>query len=181
MDLKSVAIGIAIIILTSFVIINGIGLIYPSVEYEDYCNIEKPAVYETEQLCVAEGGKWNPVSPYEKAPSQPLITGYCDTEFYCRQTYEDASQARSRYIFFIALPLGIIILILGAVFFGLESVGVGLMGGGIVTLIYGAGGYWRYAQQWLRFLLPLIGLIVLIYFAYWFNKRSNKSIRKKRR
>lgn len=86
-----------------------------------------------------------------------------------------------KHVFYLALPIGIVVLVAGAVFFGLESVGAGLMGGGIVTLIYGAGGYWQYAQNWLKFLLSLAGLIIVIYFAYWFNKRSEKPVKKKRR
>ena len=59
--------------------------------------------------------------------------------------------------------------------FSLESVGAGLMGGGIGTLIYGAGGYWEYAEDWIRFLSSVIGLVVLIWFAYWWNKKSSEN------
>jgi hypothetical protein len=182
MNLKNIAIGIAIIILTSFVTIYGIALLYPQLDYNDYCNNSKQGVlYDSEQACVIAGGKWNSVQPYETVPSSKPVTGYCDTEFYCRQDYEDAMKKHFRQVFYVALPLGIAILIAGAIFFGLESVGAGLMGGGIVTLIYGAGGYWQYAENWLKFLLSLAGLVIVIYFAYWFNKRSKKSAKKSSR
>lgn len=168
MDLKNVAIGIAIIILTSFVTIYGMDLLYPQVDYNTYCNMSNNVFINNSQQCVAAGGFWNP----SMAAPKPVDSGYCDLQYYCSQAYNTASEARSRHIFFVALPLGIVIIVVGAIFFGLESVGAGLMGGGIVTLIYGAGGYWRYAQQWMKFGLSLLGLVAVIYFAYWFNKRK---------
>ena len=71
----------------------------------------------------------------------------------------------------VALPLGIIIIIIGAFVFGLEAVGAGLMGGGVGTILYGVGGYWRYSADLMKFLLSLVGLIVVIYVAYWFNHK----------
>ena len=64
------------------------------------------------------------------------------------------------------------IITLGAFFFSLEAVGAGLMGGGIGTLIYGVGGYWRFAGDFLRFSLSLVGLVALISLAYWFNSKD---------
>lgn len=179
MDLKSVAIGIAIIILTSFVTVYGIALLYSEPEYEDYCSqIKTTEIIETEQRCLEIGGQWNGNADY---PKETGINGYCDRDFTCRQEYETAMKEHYKKVFYVALPIGIIIIVIGAVFFGLESVGAGLMGGGIFTLIYGAGGYWQYAQNLVKFLLSLAGLIAIIYFAYWFNKRNNKQIGKKRR
>lgn len=180
MNLKNIAIGIAIIILTSFVTIYGIALLYSQPEYEDYCNNTKPVSYETEQTCIIAGGKWNSIQPYETIPPEKPVTGYCDTEFYCRRDYDAAMKKHFKQVFYVALPIGVVVIIVGAVFFGLESVGAGLMGGGIVTLIYGAGGYWQYAENLLKFLLSLAGLIAIIYFAYWFNKRGEKKSKRKK-
>ncbi|MFH1311047.1 MAG: hypothetical protein ABIH65_01435 [Nanoarchaeota archaeon] len=87
---------------------------------------------------------------------------------------------RSKKVFFLALPVGIAIVALGAFFFGLETVGVGLMGGGIGTLIYGSGAYWPYTLNWIRFLISLIGLVILIWLAYYFNKKFGKKKSSKR-
>jgi hypothetical protein len=59
-------------------------------------------------------------------------------------------------------------------FLGLISkfVGVGLMGGGIGTLIFGVGEYWSYADNWLKFIISLIGLIAIIGITYWFNSKN---------
>jgi membrane protein implicated in regulation of membrane protease activity len=73
-------------------------------------------------------------------------------------------------VFFIALPLGIVIIAIGAIVFGLEFVGAGLMFGGVGLIIYGVGGFWRFAQDWLKFTLSAIGLVIVIYLGYRFNK-----------
>ncbi|MEK6741581.1 MAG: hypothetical protein AABX68_00125, partial [Nanoarchaeota archaeon] len=77
-------------------------------------------------------------------------------------------------IFITALPLGIVIIFLGAVVFGLEAVGAGLMAGGIAVMIYGAGSYWRFTDDWLKFLLSLAGLIIVIWMSYYFNRKFGK-------
>jgi len=180
MNLKNIAIGIAIVILTSFVAIYGIDLLYPQTNYNDYCNESTNIFVNNSQQCIEANGYWVLYGAQVKASSPLEANGYCDLQYYCRQDYDNATQARSTRVFFVALPLGIVVIVAGAALFGLESVGAGLMGGGIVTLIYGAEGYWRYAQQWMKFGLSLLGLIAVIYFAYWFNKRSEKINKKGR-
>jgi len=69
------------------------------------------------------------------------------------------------------LPLGIIIIAIGALVFGLEFVGAGLMFGGVGIIVYGVGGFWRFAQDWLKFSLSAVGLVILIYLAYLMTKK----------
>ena len=38
----------------------------------------------------------------------------------------------------------------------------------------GTDGFWRFADDWLKFLLSLVGLVVLIWLAYYFNKKFEK-------
>ena len=174
MTIKTWVIGIAIMIVAIFVVVYGINTFYPSPQFNDFCNEDNfGKLIDNETSCVADGGKWFP-NPAEPLDNGKIIEGYCDLEYYCRQDYDDASKARSRIIFFIALPLGIIIIALGAFLFSLEAVGAGIMGGGVGTILYGIGGYWNYTENWLRFLLSLIGLVILIFFAYWMNKKYKK-------
>ncbi len=176
MHIKNVVIGIAIIILTISVAIYGISTFYPEPDYSDYCddfryNIE---INNSEQ-CDAAEGKWNEFNgpkPVEGAE------GYCNLNYYCEQEYSEVSEKRSKIIFLIAVPLGILVIILGALVFGLEAVGAGLMGGGVGIILYGVGGFWRFAQDWLKFLISLIGLVILIWFSYWFNEKSMKKGKK---
>jgi len=175
MKLRDIILGIAIMILTIFVVVYGISVFYPGVEYSDFCNEFKTAeIVETQERCEQIGGQWNAYEEEIRCVTTPCPQGYCDRDFTCRENYEDAQETRSRIIFFIALPLGIALLVLGGFVFGLEAVGAGLMGGGIGTILYGAGGYWAYSTDVLRFILSLLSLAAVIYLAYWFNKKSGK-------
>jgi len=67
----------------------------------------------------------------------------------------------------------------GAMIFGLEIVGAGLMLGGTGIIVYGTGTYWRFTDDWMKFAISLVGLVVLIGVAYWFNKNNWNIWRKK--
>ena len=183
MSVKNLVIGIAIIILTISVVVYGVNTFYSSPEYSDFCEEFKTVqVIETKEQCDAIVGKWNAdIVPRPVVEGEKIIEGYCERDYTCREEYEDARQKYSRNVFFIALPLGILIIVFGAVFFGLEFVGAGLMGGGVGTILYGIGGYWRYNENWLRFILSLVALIVLIWFAYWFKNNRSKGKKKRKK
>jgi hypothetical protein len=181
MKVKEIILAIAIIVLTIFVTFYGINTLFPSPDYNNFCKPDRVSgIVNTTEKCDSVGGRWNPTYYNEPAPAKDSALGYCDVDYTCRQEFDLASKYRSRNVFFLALPIGIAIIALGAFFFGLESVGAGLMGGGIGTLIYGSGAYWPYSENWLRFLISLIGLILLIWLAYFFNKKFGKK-RKKRK
>lgn len=167
MAIKNTLLGLAIIILTLFVVVYGIHTFYPSSEYEDYCSPANEFV-SSEDKCLELGGNW--VS-YNSLKSTD-VEGYCDQNFYCNEKYNLAREDYAKNIFFITLPLGIFILLLGGYFFHLTVVGAGIMGGGIGTLLYGVFGYWSYGEDWLKFVLSLIGLILLIWFVYWLNRKK---------
>ena len=172
MDVKNIILGIAIMILTIFVTVNGIGIFYPKAEYNDFCGEFKTAeVIQTQERCEEIGGKWE---VYDGVRLVEGEEGFCDRDFTCRQDYEDAREERAKKVFYIALPLGILILLIGGFFFNLEAVGAGLMGGGVGTIVYGAGAYWQYGGYLFRFIISLLGLVAVIFLAYWFNKKFGK-------
>jgi len=173
MSLKNVVIGIAIIILTIFVAVYGINTFYSSPEYEDFCDEIKPVkIINDSEKCMEIGGKWN---VYESLrPAEVDTKGYCDVDFNCREEYDLAREVYSRNLFLITLPLGIIIIVLGTLMFKLEAVGAGLMGGGVGIVLWGVGGFWNFADDWLKFLLSLVGLLILIWLAYYFNRKFGK-------
>jgi hypothetical protein len=175
MKIKDVLFAIAILVLTIFVSYYGINMFYPSPNYDNYCGkYSAPAqkIIETQTECENLSGNWIP--QHIECIKAPCPQGYCDFYSQCSKDFDSAQKERSRNVFFIALPLGILIVVLGAWFFGLEAVGSGLMGGGIGTLIYGSGAYWPYTENWVRFLLSLVGLIALIWFAYFLSRRKGK-------
>tara|TARA_Y100000310_G_scaffold330362_1_gene401863 strand:+ start:3563 stop:4102 length:540 start_codon:yes stop_codon:yes gene_type:complete len=172
MSLKNIVLGIAIIILTISVAVYGINIFYDKPEYKDFCGEFKTAeVIDTKERCEVIGGQWNEDGIPRKIEGTD-VTGFCDRDYTCRMELESAQQKYSRNIFLFSLPLGIIVIAMGAFVFGLESVGAGLMGGGVGIILYGVGAFWRFADEWLKFVLSLIGLIAVIYLSYWFNSKN---------
>lgn len=165
--IKNFVIGVAIFILTIAVGIYGINAIYgPEPQYDKYC----PSLI-TQQECLNFGANWT-TYPNVNEPGKPLGSdGYCDVYSACKDPLEAAQKVHERNVFFIALPLGVIVIALGALVFGLESVGAGLMAGGVGIIIYGVGGFWRFADDWLKFAISLVGLVLVIWLAYYFNKK----------
>ena len=172
MNLKNIVLGIAIIILTISVAVYGINIFYDKPEYRDFCGEFKTAeIIDNQERCEAIGGQWNEEG-IPRRIDDITITGYCDRDYTCRMEYESAQEKYSKNIFLIALPLGIIFIAVGAIVFGLEAVGAGLMGGGVGIILYGVGAFWRFADDWLKFILSLVGLIAVIWLAYWFNSKN---------
>ena len=176
MHLKNIVIGLAIVILTTFVVVYGIQTFYERPEYSDFCEeFKTPKLLDTQEACEAEGGQWNDYGARPiRAVEENEATGYCDRDFTCRALYDDARESYSKTLFIITIIVGIILIALGGALFELEAVGAGIMGGGIITLIYGAGSYWQYAGDAFRFILSIIGLILVIFLAYWLNNRQKK-------
>ena len=54
------------------------------------------------------------------------------------------------------------------------------MGGGVGVILWGVGNFWEFADNLLKFILSLAGLIVVIYFAYYFNRRFDKKHKRER-
>lgn len=175
--IKNVVLGAAIFILTLFVGIYGMSTLYgESPKYEIYC----PQNLTTITSCHDFGGTWMNTTqdPYSAKPIPPAREsgvsseiGYCNVYIVCQPKFESAEKLYYKKLFLTSLPFGIVLIALGAFVFGLESVGAGLMIGGIGIIIYGTGSYWRFTDDWLKFTLSLIGLIILIWLAYYANKK----------
>ena len=175
LNLKNIIFGIAIFILTIFVGIYGLSTLYgESPKYGDYC----PENLYNQTTCENEGGVWIDntqlvADTRGNVKPVPVEGGYCQYDYTpCQKNFEDAEEKYFRKIFLTALPLGIMIILAGALISGLESVSAGLMLGGVGMIVYGTGTYWRFTDDWVKFVLSLAGLVVLIWAAYWFNKKE---------
>lgn len=169
MKIKNLILGFAIFILTLSVGVYGITSIYGKApDYNKYC----PQIMN-EKECVDFGGTWNNYSAPEMN-SKPIPGGYCDVYQRCQKDYDSAREKYSEKIFYSALIAGIVILIIGAFAFALEAVGAGLMAGGVGILIYGVVGFWEFADNWIKFILSLIGLGIVIWASYFINKKYKK-------
>ena len=176
MDIKNLVLGIAIFILTMFVGIYGINTFYGKApDYNTYCPNVVP---QNPSECIKANGTWinytdSAMAAEKMAASLNSPTGYCDVYTYCQKQLEKVEEPYYKGVFIIAIPLGIFIIAIGALVFGLVSVGGGLMFGGVSIIIYGAGSYWRFANDIMKFSLSLAGLVVLIGLAYYANYKWN--------
>jgi hypothetical protein len=189
---KHIILAVAISVVLVFFIGFGIASFYPVPKYEDFCGEAKIADYSSQELCESANGKWTQTDFARPIPEklesnqllctklsekdnaltlncesreQILNTGYCDIDFYCREGYQDTSEKYNRNVFIIATGIGIIALIVG-VALNLASVSAGLMGGGILSIIYGTIRYWSDLPDYGRFIILGITLVILIWLGY---------------
>ena len=174
-SVKNIIFGIAIFILAMFVGIYGLSTLYGEApEYKDYC----PENLINQTMCESEGGSWvesTQLVTDARGETKPVPVGggYCQYDYTpCQKELENAEEKYFKKIFLTALPLGIVIILAGALILSLESVSAGLMLGGVGMVVYGTGTYWRFTDDWLKFVLSLAGLIILIFAAHWFNKKE---------
>lgn len=136
-------------------------LIFPQVNYEDFCPINQPSP-ATESACTQMGGVWNPVPmPDKTAPQAP--SGFCDLTSKCQKPYEAAMQQHQMWVFTFMVGAGVLSLIIGVLPIGSSIVSSGLSYGGVLAFIIGSVQYWSQAGNWLRLAIATVALIALIY------------------
>jgi len=156
---KKVIISIGIAILFVMFIAYAIESFYPSPTYEKFCpDIDKPIL--TQEECQANNGTWQ---QYPK-PTE-FEEGYCDTYSNCYEDYRKASEPYNRNVFFIAISLGLIVLILSFIPI-LETVSLGFMSGSILLIIYGTIRYWGSLSNIWKTIMIGFALAVLIWISY---------------
>jgi len=178
-EIKENILALAIAVIFVFFIGVGIKTFYDLQDESKYCNIDYSANVSTENLCIGAGGKWNVFSP---SPPKGDIQGYCDVGFYCRETYQKMTDVYNRNVFIIACVIGILVIFV-SLLLKKEAVKTGLMGGGVLTIIYGIIRYWTAMQSWVRFIALGVVLIFLIWIGYkkieeGQNAKSKKSTEK---
>jgi len=78
---------------------------------------------------------------------------------------EKAEKRFQRHLFFVAVPLGIIAIVVGA-FLSIQAIGTGLMFGGIFSVCDGYFNYWYELADPLKFASMLIAFVVLLFVGY---------------
>lgn len=161
-NFKSFIIGLGIFILFALVLWQGIQVFYPYSEYTQFCReIKSQELINSSEQCVAVGGQWN---PYNDPYSEVKPIGYCDQDFTCRKSFEEAEKNHSEYVFLISILVGILCLIIGFLIINIEPVGSSLLASGIWAIFYGTVVNWRNFTELWRFLLLVFALGLLIFF-----------------
>lgn len=160
---------VAIAVVLTLFVAYGISVFYEAPKYEKFCGVEPKPVYLNETSCNASEGKWNP--NYYPCPAEAngisgkCAEGYCDADFTCRKEFDLRNEVYNRNVFVVSLFLGLVLMILG-ITLKLESVSVGIMGGGALVIFYGVMRYWGELGKYWRLLLLGLVLATLIWIGY---------------
>ena len=164
---KTVLLAISIALVLAFFIGYGINTFYNVPKYEDFCEgslIRK--IITTEEDCLEAGGQWSVNPETDIVEGKTTIEGFCNPDYTCRKEFEDAREKYQRNFFIISVILGLIAVVLGGIFLKLESVSSGIMGGGILIMIFGTLQYWGNLADIGRFIILGIALAVLMWVGY---------------
>ena len=187
--LKKTILGIAIALLLVFFIGYSVNTIYESPQYEDFCGERMEFKQSsTRAECEAENGRWNGQDSPKSVSSQLTCTkiseegdnirldcvsgegresfGFCDFDYNCREDYDNAREPHARISFIVLMILGIVAIVVGGLLLNVEAVGAGIMGGGVLTLIYAAIRFWGSIPDYARLLVLGSALGVLIWLGY---------------
>lgn len=169
-DLKQIAVAIAVAILFALFIILLTDLVYEEPKYSDYCEngfkpipvtpIEKPCYEygEEYQQCVREGG----VVRWALNESDCRIFDRCD---FCNLEYQDARKVYTRNVFLIAGIIGLASIFIGTLW-KIEFLGTGFMFGGIILLFYATVRFFGDADKLLRVIIVFAELLIVIWIGY---------------
>jgi len=161
------------VLLASFVAL-GIEAFSEEPNHQDYCSgvtreIQVEACPTTEYDQKTDYMCWcNP-----KIEGQKEICTMTSPEWQqCYSQYQEAVDKYNFTIFIVLMAVGVICLIAGAMKFGPESIGGGIMFGGIITLIHGIIRYWSEMNDIMRFIAVGIALGIVIWIGYKIIERE---------
>jgi uncharacterized protein (DUF983 family) len=171
MDAKRVAMVIGITVLLPLFLGLFVDAVYQEPTYDKYCGynnyrpypakVDQNCTYQpvpAENQCSRDGGM--PVYNYTEKGCQVYDT--CD---FCNKQFNDAQQEYNRNIFFILLPVGLIIVILG-IYLMIDYLGAGLMFAGLITMFYATIRYFSDMSKVLRALVVLAELLIIMWIGY---------------
>jgi len=163
---KSWILGIIIAVVFVMFCAYGTNLLYKSPEYNQYCRVTPYPYYEniTKPICEAGNGTW--VQQNIECVKAPCIQGYCDYYSKCQTEFDKADKNYSQNLFIISLIFSLIVIGIAMFFIKVESVAGGLMLGSLFFIIYGTARYWRFMENWGRFIILGLALAGLIYIGY---------------
>ncbi len=163
--------GVAIAFLSVFFVAYAVYLFYDEPELTDYCKDIRPfiQVNSCENYSINQTDDRFPqrCSCFEVDQSgnkrcEAPNPAYND----CNSEYEDARETHSRTSFIILVVVGLILILFGGLKSKVEVVRSGVMGGGVLTLLYAAIRYWGSIQDYARLIILGIALFLLIWIGY---------------
>lgn len=141
---KKFALGFGIAIIFPMMIHYGVSTFVPKPKWQDY---RVQGYYNYQDSTPEEKAKYN--AERERLEKERRIK---------ERRFQKA-------LFSVAVPLGIIAIIIGA-FLSIQAIGTGLMFGGIFSICDGYFNYWSELSAALRFMSLLVAFVVLIFVGY---------------
>jgi hypothetical protein len=161
MKLKHKLLSLAIAIVLVFFIGYGIELFIDNPRYDDFCPVDVNGIRDA-AACSAAGGEWQDGEGIARPVPE---RGFCGETKACRDSFQNARNAHDKVVFIVAVIGGIAALVSGFILKH-ESVTNGLVGGGILSILYGTIRYWEHADELLKFVLLGLTLGLLIWVGY---------------
>ncbi len=172
------AIGIAIIF--AVFVSYALHVIYEPPTNDSYGGNKCYTEFNCQQKIYDCQGQYNYTSPNYTQNYNNCYTIITQSEEYknCQEQFtkcsEDAQKHSARYVhsrnsFYILMVIGIIAIITGILLTGLEGIGSGLMGGGILVVLWSLVYTWQYwftLNKYVKLVALGIVLIILIYLGY---------------
>ncbi len=168
MKFKKIALAIAILIVLNIFFNYGIYTFYKPPQYEDFCPEEMHSQkISTETECTEEGGLWRYSTMEERPiPVKGTEEGWCDLTYTCNKEYRAVKDVYERNVFVVLTILGVLSLLVGIYLITVEAVANGFLFGGILSIVIGSMRYWSAMDDYLRFIISGVALVVLIYVGY---------------
>jgi len=157
---------VAIFILLNVFFNVSVGLFLDEAKYEDYCKNNYPEkVINSADTCKQFDGEWQAYNSPAPNGDGTMSTGFCDVYKKCQDEFNTANEAYELKVFVALMILGL--LTFGASLFLKTNylISTALSLAAVLDFIIASIRYWSSANEWLRFVILLIALIILIYIA----------------
>jgi hypothetical protein len=136
---KTTLFGIGIAFILPLLVYYGVNALHPGPEYASY-NIDY--------------NRYHNASDAEK-------TKLDKEEKELRSTYDELATEQARLLFYVAVPVGILAILIGY-FLKAPGIAPGLIGGGLFSTVLGYCSYWEYLPDLFRFFSLLVVFILLL-------------------
>ena len=141
-----VALGLAVIL--PMLVYYGVSSVIPPPEWRDYTPRREQA--ETPKSEARDQKETQKLTAFLVSPGKDFV---------------EAKRAFSRALFFVAVPVGLIAIVVGGLL-SVPAIGPGLILGGVASLVLGYGRFWSDLENWMRFGSLLVAFVVLILIAW---------------
>ena len=147
---KETILFVAIALTFVFFVGYGIEVFSASPQYNNFCS-DKYYELDSQEACEEDGGSWR--------------IDHCNPPKECQEQFDIAQNKHDQVVFIISTIVGLIAILVGIIL-KKKVVGTGLLGGGVILIIYGTLRYWQHANDLLKFIILGAALATLIWIGY---------------